>query len=42
MQDRKKALEVRAEERRQIQELKYEMVGNGFHSGEITEMHTCL
>ena len=42
MLEREKAKELKEKERRDIQELKYNYVGKGFHSGAITEMHTCL
>ena len=42
MLELKKATEIKEKERRDIQELRYNYVGKGFHSGAITEMHTCL
>ena len=40
--DKGKAREARANEREDILAIGYKIVGSGFHSGEITEMHTCL
>ena len=40
--DKGKAREARANEREEILAIGYKIVGSGFHSGEITEMHTCL
>ena len=41
-QDKDKAIINTAKELENITAIGYRMLGNGFHSGEITEMHTCL
>jgi WD40 repeat protein len=40
--DLNKAKEARDKEKENISAIGFKMIGNGFHSGEITEMHTCL
>jgi hypothetical protein len=40
--DRNKAKEAREKEKQAISTIGYKIVGNGFHSGEISEMHTCM
>lgn len=41
-QDENKALEAQQKEKEEIEAISYKVVGQGNHSGEITEMHTCL
>ena len=41
-QEKMKALEQREVEKEKITAIGYKIIGNGFHSGEITEMHACL
>ena len=41
-QEKMKALEQREIEKEKITAIGYKIIGNGFHSGEITEMHACL
>ena len=40
--EQNKAKEARELEKEKITAIGYKLIGNGFHSGEITEMHTCL
>jgi len=40
--DLNKAKEARDKEKEHISAIGFKLIGNGFHSGEITEMHTCL
>lgn len=40
--DKNKAKEAREKEQEQVTAIGYKLVGNGFHSGSISEMHTCL
>ena len=40
--DKKKSDKNTEKELENIKAISYRMLGNGFHSGEVTEMHTCL
>ena len=40
--EKDKAMEARELEKEKITAIGYKLIGNGFHAGEITEMHTCL
>ena len=42
LEERNKAKEARELEKEKITAIGYKLIGNGFHSGEITEMHACL
>lgn len=41
-EERTKARVAREKERETIQAINFRLMANGFHSGKITEMHTCL